>query len=278
MRSRGRRLQWQWHRARLCKLSMRRHQVQQRHYQLRQLDQPRPAPVTREPHAGYTFGYCSHSNKAWRKPVDQPRASPQFCECIYAQEGCGQTDPVIAVFGDGMEWAVSTLSALDHQAIVGGGKKRVCAPLRKPGAKSKTSAIVFEGKHSTRLEVVRVMLLKCEGLVSLRLKTQGMREKQVCQCTVTMVGGSTAEQAATDVMVQVAKKYLQDEVALTGLYGLRDALVQEFLGTKPQERRPPRVARGKEHRSPRQRRPAPRKGPALAQLGRFPMAQQHGKS
>ena len=193
---------------------------------------PGPAAVTREAHAGYTFGYCSHSNKAWRKPVDQPRASPQFCECIYAPDGCSQTDPVIAVFGDGMEWAVSTLTALEHQAIVGGGKKRVCAPLRKPGAKSKTSAIVFEGKHSTRLEVVRVMLLKCEGLVSLRLKTEGTREKQVCQCTVTMVGGNTAEQAATDVMVQVAKKYLQDEVALTGLYVLRDALVQEFLGTK----------------------------------------------
>ena len=90
---------------------------------------PGPAAVTREAHAGSTFGYCSHSNKAWRKPVDQPRASPQFCECIYAPDGCSQTDPVIAMFGDGMEWAVSTLTASEHRAIVGGSKKIVCAPL-----------------------------------------------------------------------------------------------------------------------------------------------------
>ena len=203
-----------------------------------------PAPPVINPPLGeheYTYGYDDMMVKAWRKPINSTRTAPEFAEAIYNRSGDSDTSAARAVFKDGTEWCISSLSKADYQAKITGRPTRAVPPQPKKAAKATgrgkgaakgsgaaNSGDNWKGVHGEIGDIVRCVWLKAEGLASLRVKSSSEKERQICQCSQTSVG---AQQAAMDIMNAVGVQFCNGAIAIADVFSSRDVMVKAYKHT-----------------------------------------------
>ena len=174
----------------------------------------------------WTYSYDDDVGKVYRKPKSKPKSFPDWAETIFASEGAKLSDSAIAQWRDGSCWEISTLTCAEYKAKMAGVKVTRSA---KPGAGTGkiNSEVSFTGKHSETGDLLRVIFLKAEALVSLREKpVTGGREKQICQVSVAQAGGD--KERAHNVVNELGKRYAANEIQRELLFEQRDALLKEI--------------------------------------------------
>ena len=108
--------------------------------------------------------------------------------------------------------------------------------LAKPGPR--TSKSEYEGVTKTGGKL-RVVFLKADRIMSMKLKERRMKERQICQCSLSSATGASG--LATDVLKKVAVEFIFGNVQLSELFDLRDRLLDEALKATTINKKPARA-------------------------------------
>jgi len=180
----------------------------------------------------WTYGFDRHARKAFRLKQGPGRCPPDWADSVQLPENAGPTDSPVARWSDGCSWAVPTLTRDAYTAMLAGKPAPRCPPPQKQGRAGKGD--LFEGVHCKTGARVRVLHLKCDNIISLKMKEvrkesvrKAPAERQICQCSFGTVKNNKS--VATDIVTQVAKRFVNNELQLEELYDERDKLVVQFL-------------------------------------------------
>lgn len=185
---------------------------------------PKALPIT------YAYGYDDTQGKAFRKPIKQPRAPPEWADDIIVNKMDPDTAPAIAVFSDGSRWAIAMLTKGDLNAKRGSLRPRkLQAPEAAGKGKKGNKSNIFDGQHTMTQGRVRVVWLKAESLWSLKVKHGKSREAQICQCSEQSTGN---KEVAGQILTTVAKEYCENKHKDNELYERRDVLKREWFNVR----------------------------------------------
>ena len=178
---------------------------------------------------GYDIGYDDELCKAWRRPLCDAKAAPEFAQKVFYKPDDDEMQQALAIWCDGMETRLPGLLVGDVKAREGLKPLKVHKPLGQAKGKAQPRGSSGDDVHWWEKmddAVVRVVWLKAERIASLRVKPAKTKEKQVCQCSMKQ---AKTKEAAIDVMKQVAAKYISGLATKEKLFLERDSLLKDMV-------------------------------------------------
>ena len=179
------------------------------------LEPPAKKIVLKEPPAekgkdAFFFGWHSQSMEAWRCPIATPDSKFRvYTSVLKCGEGADEMDSPIAVWKDGMTEPVPELTVLAFRELKKGEMD-----------KARSKAVYFYRGKLDDDRAVRVRERGDRGV--LPLISMYVEGKQVCS---VQQGDEVPHAVAVEVIVEVAKKLVMNEIKISECYHARDVLL-----------------------------------------------------
>lgn len=185
----------------------------------------------------WLVGYDAQASRVWRRPVAKPKALLEFATEWVHDEHRDEWQLMQARFVDGMLVDVPMVTIADYKARNAGNEQNRLPKLREKVVRKPVEQqvdnekVFFVGTHVDLGHRIRVLYVqdrgktRATGLISLRVKEVGGKERQRCQLSLKSV---PSEAVGVKAMVAVAKDFAKSIITYENMFETRDKYLSEM--------------------------------------------------